>query len=853
MNVRVRRPVRRAVATVALAAYAVISLVGCSNGDADRLLTASLPLHLEDHLDVATVDSSMPLPVTEHAEWRFDDGARGAGGDDPPPDPAGEWKPVTLPGPGGSGASTLARLDDALRLIANRVGGMFGPLVIAGLYIRLDDWDIDDWETVMVTARVTDQFLGLTAVFSLGSDGVLSPFTVQRLASFAELPPLFNDGAEHTYALPVPHSEGGDDRAWRDLGIVVVALGPGSLDILSIEVVPAGGGYARPFGVASEARGDAVRRTLYTHTPVRLDYRVSVPEGGRLDFGMGVARFDVPVVFRVQLDDGGSASVLFEEEFADAVSWGQRSVDLSMYARRTVSLSLQAGADREGTLALWAAPTVSGSKSTERPNIIFYVIDGGGADLMSVYGYNRRTTPYMERLAEEGAVFERAHANSTWTQPSTASFMTSLQHSVLGGLNRGIHSTSVPAAATTMAEHFHAAGYQTSSLTSNPNASRMIGLDRGVDVLRDGGAEIVSASSAELHEDFWRFREDYPGEPYWAHFQTTDVHEPHTPVPPFKGLYVSPARQRQFTEWNESFLTLPEVELTSVYEMYRRLFEATEIDGEVYYDLMRGLYDETMAHQDYRLGQLVERLKASGEWANTLLVVASDHGHPAGTFARFGRGLLDPQPPDWEGALLGSYNTRIPMIFVWPGHIDPGQRFSEPVSMIDMLPTLLDLAGLPLPEVLQGQSFAPLLISDEGWEPRPVILDEFRLDPETGEMVGNIEIIDGRWGASLEIGPVPEGGDPSLGRHSIPAGGRWGAGHPFFPSVPRLLLYDLWSDPLAVDSVNDQYPELVQRYAEVLQAQWQAHRALSQQFTAGEEVPLTPEQLRTLRSLGYIR
>ncbi len=91
--------------------------------------------------------------------------------------------------------------------------------------------------------------------------------------------------------------------------------------------------------------------------------------------------------------------------------------------------------------------------------------------------------------------------------------------------------------------------------------------------------------------------------------------------------------------------------------------------------------------------------------------------------------------------------TRIPLIVVWPERIAAGQRFSQPVSMIDMLPTILDLAGLSMPEVVQGQSLAPLLLGEKGWEPRPVILDEFYVDPETGEFSSLIEVIDERWGA----------------------------------------------------------------------------------------------------------
>ena len=69
----------------------------------------------------------------------------------------------------------------------------------------------------------------------------------------------------------------------------------------------------------------------------------------------------------------------------------------------------------------------------DQPNVLLYVIDGGGADLMSLYGYERPTTDKLKGLAAEGVVFTNAHTNSAWTKPSTASFLTSLHHSVLGG------------------------------------------------------------------------------------------------------------------------------------------------------------------------------------------------------------------------------------------------------------------------------------------------------------------------------------------------------------------------------------------------------------------------------------
>jgi arylsulfatase len=247
-----------------------------------------------------------------------------------------------------------------------------------------------------------------------------------------------------------------------------------------------------------------------------------------------------------------------------------------------------------------------------------------------------------------------------------------------------------------------------------------------------------------------------------------------------------------------------------------------------------------MAHNDYQLGRLVERLKAEGEWENTLLIIAADHSIRA-AMADMDIAILETLPPRWSGPMFRPSISRVPLIFVWPGHIAAGQRFSEPVvSMIDVLPTLLDLVGLPMPKVLQGQSLAPLLLGKEDWEPRPVILDEFYVDQETGELRGTLEVVDGRWGASLEINPEPpkDDEDEEAARRRRP--------------LP-LLLYDLWNDPYCLNSLHEERPDLVEKYTKFLEAQWDAHQALAQHFTRSEDSPLTPEQLQTLRSLGYIQ
>ena len=274
-------------------------------------------------------------------------------------------------------------------------------------------------------------------------------------------------------------------------------------------------------------------------------------------------------------------------------------------------------------------------------------------------------------------------------------------------------------------------------------------------------------------------------------------------------------------------------EYCSRHGVYSQAYEKTGIDRVAFFTLHQGLHDENMAHNDHQLGRLVERLKARGEWENTLLIVGSDHGVTA-AMDDMGIAVLDTLPPRWSNPSFRPSYSKVPLLFIWPGRIPAGQRLDQTVSMIDVLPTILDLVGLPMPEVMQGQSLAPLLLGEEGWEPRPVILEQSNADGLAPEEYSRIEVVDGRWGASLEISPSPQAPPEEL------------------RPVP-LLLYDLWNDPMCLYSLHEEHPDLVEKYTAFLEAQIAAHQALAQQFTPGADVALTPEQLRALRALGYIR
>jgi arylsulfatase A-like enzyme len=807
--------------------------LACAFRDADPpLLTAEMPLHLEAHLDAAQVTGSKPpADAPRIVEWRFDQ---------PQPD----WKPLSWNPTIASAA--LQQTGEALRVTLTEQARFANGIPAAGgMYIELPSWHRGEWSHVVVRARSSGAVnrIGLRYNLRPGRGGPTdSPLRAPiravvdgPLQQVGQSMPVVRDGTIQTYRLGFDVSGSARQDTIRQLGLWFFTGGEaGSIEILSIAVEPTGLAFRdEPFGSRMVSIANRYRRTLYTHAPARIAYRIRLPQQARLSTALGVLQDAAPVTFRVRVQpDRDTAVTVLEEQYSDPEKWAQRTVDLSRFAGQSVTLVLESEAQDSGTIAFWSAPTVSGARSTDRPNVIFYVIDGGAADQMSLYGYNRRTTPNLEALVREGALFEQAYSNAAWSKPSTTSFMTSLQHSVLGNVKGQFDP--LPVEARTMAERFHDGGYQTAVFVSNPWAGSMSSLERNVDVFRDDGVDPPSRSTIELHNDYWDWREAYPGQPYWVHFQTTDVHGPRQPVAPFAGLFAPPEATKQKTRWDSTLAQWSQrsqPRFRARQATWRDGWPETGIDRIAYYDVQRAIFDETMAHQDYQIGRFVERLKQTGEWENTLLVIGADHSLDA-INSDFNLRMQDSIPPDWQSPIFRSSVSRVPLIFIWPGHIRGGQRFRQAVSNIDVLPTVLELAGLPQPEVLQGQSLAPLLLGRDGWRPRPVIFDEFNTDGLTGKLAGRIEVLDGRWGASLWIGPPRD----TLNHRPTP-----------------LLLFDVQNDPLALKLMNAERPDLVKKYTEFLEKQWEAHQLLAKRFTPGGKVELTPEQIETLRALGYIR
>jgi hypothetical protein len=330
-------------------------LVLCLGCGSPAPLTVDMPLHLEEHLDDATiVGSEVPADIPEPVEWRFDD---------PQPD----WrsaKPIAEQWD----AVAPVRVDDALRLSLTARHRADGPRWIGAIYVELPDWNLADWGYVEIRARTRDPMRLVGLYFNYTEEdpilGASFPFY-----TYGDRAYLVTDGTVQTYRLSLDHSymrrwEG----AWTHLGIWLNSEADEelvTLDILSVRVIPRDAKFAEDrVGVLTEGRGtsggaEPHRRTAYMHAPGSIAFRVRVPEEARLDVGLGVLRDDAPVTFAITATHrNGAVETLLEEPYADRQLWGQRSVDLSHLAGETVTLALEAEAARAGTVALWGAPFV---------------------------------------------------------------------------------------------------------------------------------------------------------------------------------------------------------------------------------------------------------------------------------------------------------------------------------------------------------------------------------------------------------------------------------------------------------------------------------------------------------------
>ncbi|HEY2289309.1 MAG TPA: sulfatase [Thermoanaerobaculia bacterium] len=299
-------------------------------------------------------------------------------------------------------------------------------------------------------------------------------------------------------------------------------------------------------------------------------------------------------------------------------------------------------------------------------NVVLVVIDTLRRDHLATYGYSRDTAPFLGELARQGAVFEGI-TPAPWTKPATASLLTGLHplhHQVIDRVDR------LPDAAQTLAERLRHAGYHTLGVSANGWVSQGFRFDRGFDTFLFHH----NAKAADLNRDLLPALERLEP-PFFLYVQYVDPHLPYEPDIAWDGRPL-PA------DLKARPVTVEEADAPHFLQRSPELMARA-----------RDLYDGEIRGVDDALRELSGWLARRGLMKSTVLVVTADHGEELGDHGRMSHGQTVYQEV-----------LRVPLVIRAPGAVPPG-RFGR-ASLMDVVPTLLDLLGIDRPDPLDGESLA---------------------------------------------------------------------------------------------------------------------------------------------------
>ena len=373
----------------------------------------------------------------------------------------------------------------------------------------------------------------------------------------------------------------------------------------------------------------------------------------------------------------------------------------------------------------------SSSHNTNNPNVILITMDTVRADHLSLYGYERDTTPNLKKLSEESTLYTHAIASGNMTLSTHASIFTGTyprQHGAhfdpWNGYNEG---RPLSDKFHTLAETLSEKGYLTMGVVANYGfLSHFFGFDKGFQYydqrvpvvflgktelysIRQGIRNVLTYFASPLNFDMvYRRAADINREVFsllgkvksndrfFLFINYMDAHDPYIPPSPFDTLY--PGKDETFTFAHYNALH------EKVLKLERKITEKE-------HHHMISQYDGGIAYIDFQIGKLIARLKELDLYGNCIIVITSDHGETFG-----------------ERNLMGHGNSayqnlvHIPLLVKYP-NVRTGNIYNEVVSVVDLMPTVLDVSGFKVPEHVQGQSL--LKLEFESGKSRNVISESF--------------------------------------------------------------------------------------------------------------------------------
>ena len=558
-------------------------------------------------------------------------------------------------------------------------------LLVGGLQLAFHDWD-GGIKAVVVRARANRKDCSLAVTMGDRSVGRQSLGTEWKVLEFPLKAPT--RPGRRTVELTLEGSDAPGARAHVDKIWFRTAAADRKMSVEHTKV-------------AVELFGDP-RRALLASTPGRYSYYLTVPPRAWLTFAYAADR---STEFTVSASaDGNKAVQLFSARSAGA-KWRKARVNLGPLAHRLVRLDLATRAADESPhgRAAWAnpeivvqrekAPRTAAGKYKQARNLVHVMLDTARQDAFKPFNPNSPVkTPWLQKLAAEGVTFSAAYANANWTLPSVAGVLTGRYHWTISTARYVRVPTQVPL----LSEHLKRHGFATAAFTANAYVSAPFGLRRGWDHYRRYHREDQRSQTPTMVTDAltWVRGQVKKKKRFYLYLHAMD---PHSPYDFHEGFTARGGGARR--------VSIEQVPVVGGRQSPRK--------GEV-----RRLYDGEIAFFDHHLGRLLKGLESMGLSGDTLVVFSNDHGEEL-----FDHGLLG------HGTSLYEELLRSPLVMRFPGGFGKGRTVRKVVELVDLLPTQLDVLGVPLVES-HGTSLVDVL------QNRPDILGErYAVAQEAGRAI----------------------------------------------------------------------------------------------------------------------
>ena len=416
------------------------------------------------------------------------------------------------------------------------------------------------------------------------------------------------------------------------------------------------------------------------------------------------------------------------------------------------------------------------------PNFVLISLDTLRADSLGCYGGAKGRTPVLDRVCEEGAVYLDAVANAPWTLPSHVSLLTGRYPRNHGVKNVG---KRVPETVPMLQEVLGTAGYATAAILGSAKLGARYGVDRGFQDRVQHPPFGGRAAARQVRQAIeWMAAQREAGRPFFLFLHNFDAHTDYDPG----------------TETQAELVASYDGEQRGAGAQLLALRSAKEPLDPADVRFLHELYDAGVHDLDADLAPLFAFLRQPDVANHTVVILTSDHGEE---FYEH-RSVL-------HGVTMYRETLEIPLI-AWGRGVPSGERISGLVQLSDVVPTLLELGGLPPLDGIDGVSLAPTL--------------------EGGSLEPRFAYAEADWrGEALDTFRMVQDATTKLIYNRI---------------TGEVELYDLEADPAEQRNIATVAPERLARM------RGQLDRYLGDEQVAPDRDPLTPEEIETLRALGYV-